>query len=78
MYLDAWLVAVAFAGVPGSDAGVVLDEAARGHGVTERPTQLVSVGLDGGEAVLRALRAWHMECHVNGERAVERFPCPEP
>src|SRR5699024_7729018 len=47
-------------------------------GVTERPTQLVSVGLDGGKAVLRALRARHMECHVNGERAVERFPCPEP
>src|SRR5699024_9409810 len=52
---DAWCVAVAFAGVPGGYACVISDQAARGHGVTERPAELVRVGLDGGEAVLRAL-----------------------
>src|SRR5699024_9154991 len=29
-------------------------------------------------AVLRALRAWHMECHVNGEWPVVWLPCAEP
>src|SRR5699024_8959033 len=78
VYLDAWLVAVAFAGVPGGYACVISDQAAGGHGVTERAAELVGVGLDGGEAVFRALRAWHPERHGNGEGPVERFPCPEP
>src|SRR5690606_20275480 len=72
----AWL-AVSLGGVPGGYACVVVDDLCDGEYVTECALQLVGVGFDGGERVIRALGFGHVERHVHDEWPVIGLPRAE-